>query len=234
MAHLVHRSAEPEINSVHYTLQQLPYYQKVGSDCHAEAMEVDSHDQASPRLNYEHAQPGGYSYTNMLFGHPFPDLQTSPESSTYTFDSDTTSLHTPMSTQSWSTSPQYAYISAVPSSSFEERFGERWITSGPSYTDNQEGPDARPPPPSYLDPLIPDQEVAFPPAYCGQCDKVFHGRYREGNLRRHVVAFHSPPDSHVTKACRVCQRSYKRSDATRKHEWKKHRIVESKPKKRLK
>jgi hypothetical protein len=224
MANLVHHSAEP-VHSVRYTLQQLPYYQKVGSECDAEAMEVDSHDQANPRLDYECAQPHGYSYTNMLFCHPFPDFQTSPESSTYTFGSDTTSLHTPMSTQSWSISPQYAYISAVPPSSLEERSEERWITSDPSYTDNREGPDARPP--------ADDPVVAFPPAYCGQCNKVFHGRYREGNLRRHVIAFHNRPDSQRT-ACRVCQRSYKRSDAVRKHEWKKHRIVESKPKKRLK
>ncbi|KAF7677083.1 hypothetical protein GT037_005295 [Alternaria burnsii] len=77
-------------------------------------------------------------------------------------------------------------------------------------------------------------ETDYPPEHCGQCDKMFSGRYRKGNLRRHVIAFHSSLAVVVGTACRICKKAYKRADATRKHEWKKHRIPDAKPKKRTK
>jgi hypothetical protein len=97
-----------------------------------------------------------------------------------------------------------------------------------------------------------EEQTTFPPEPCDKCNKMFNGRYvdcfvlmsimitdsttryRFGNLRRHVLAFHSPAALAVTIACRVCERVYKRVDAKRKHEWKKHRILDSKPKKRTK
>ncbi|CAN9154118.1 unnamed protein product [Alternaria alternata] len=77
-------------------------------------------------------------------------------------------------------------------------------------------------------------ETDYPPEHCGQCDKMFSGRYRKGNLRRHVIAFHSSLAIVVGTACRICKKAYKRADATRKHEWKKPRIPDAKPKKRTK
>jgi len=78
----------------------------------------------------------------------------------------------------------------------------------------------------------PLDEVEFPIERCDQCDKTFRGRYRKGNLRRHNTAFHSPL-ALVGSACRICKKAYKRTDATRKHEWKKHRLSDAMPKKRL-
>ncbi|KAI4660479.1 uncharacterized protein J4E78_005182 [Alternaria triticimaculans] len=77
-------------------------------------------------------------------------------------------------------------------------------------------------------------EIDFPLEHCNQCDKTFRGRYRKGNLRRHNLAFHNEFAAVVGSACRVCKRAYKRTDATRKHEWKKHRILDAMPKKRTK
>ncbi|KAI4625214.1 uncharacterized protein J4E87_005060 [Alternaria ethzedia] len=73
-----------------------------------------------------------------------------------------------------------------------------------------------------------------PLEHCNKCGKTFRGRYRKGNLRRHNLAFHSPLAVVVGSACRVCKKAYKRTDATRKHEWKKHRILDAMPKKRTK
>ncbi|KAI4946068.1 hypothetical protein J4E91_007511 [Alternaria rosae] len=71
-------------------------------------------------------------------------------------------------------------------------------------------------------------------AHCDKCGKSFRGRYRKGNLRRHNIAFHGPLALAVRSTCRVCKRAYKRADATRKHEWKKHRMLDAMPKKRAK
>ncbi|KAB2101594.1 hypothetical protein AG0111_0g10130 [Alternaria gaisen] len=77
-------------------------------------------------------------------------------------------------------------------------------------------------------------DIDYPLVPCNRCDKTFSGRYAKGNLRRHVLAFHNPLAKVLGTACRVCKKVYKRADATRKHEWKKHHIPDAKPKKRAK
>lgn len=59
-------------------------------------------------------------------------------------------------------------------------------------------------------------------------------RYRKGNLKRHVRVFHSQELSTAGKTCRICQKLFQRPDATRKHEWDKHKVLSAKPKKREK
>ena len=78
----------------------------------------------------------------------------------------------------------------------------------------------------------PSNEVGDLMDRCSECDKVFTGRYRKGNLRRHVLASHKPFPSATATTCRVCRKDFKRTDATRKHEWKNHRLPDAKPKKR--
>ncbi|KAF1840992.1 uncharacterized protein K460DRAFT_196161 [Cucurbitaria berberidis CBS 394.84] len=99
-----------------------------------------------------------------------------------------------------------------------------------------------------------DTTLEYPPMVCNDCGTEFHGkyadllrtslqsrhsltlynRYRQGNLRRHVRETHSLLKSAVGKACRVCKQVYNRTDAKRKHEWKKHRLPDAKPNKRAK
>ena len=61
-------------------------------------------------------------------------------------------------------------------------------------------------------------EEVYLPVKCEQCSKVYTGQYGLGNMRRHVSL------THVGKSyeCRGCEKSYKRSDARRGHERKKH------------
>ncbi|CAO2650606.1 Nn.00g018980.m01.CDS01 [Neocucurbitaria sp. VM-36] len=74
--------------------------------------------------------------------------------------------------------------------------------------------------------------VPFPPEVCIQCGTKFTGSYRKGNLKRHVRERHSLFESLVGKACRICKQGFNRADAKRKHEWKKHRLLDAKPNKR--
>ncbi|EUC47575.1 hypothetical protein COCMIDRAFT_89817 [Bipolaris oryzae ATCC 44560] len=67
---------------------------------------------------------------------------------------------------------------------------------------------------------------------CSQCSTLFHGKYRSGNLKRHIRAFHSVVASVLGLTCRVCKKQFKRADATRKHEWEQHSMLDVKPKKR--
>ncbi|EUC34027.1 hypothetical protein COCCADRAFT_94539 [Bipolaris zeicola 26-R-13] len=67
---------------------------------------------------------------------------------------------------------------------------------------------------------------------CSQCSTLFHGKYRSGNLRRHIRAFHSVMASVLGLTCRVCKKQFKRADATRKHEWEQHSMLDVKPKRR--
>ncbi|KAH7559320.1 hypothetical protein BM1_04257 [Bipolaris maydis] len=67
---------------------------------------------------------------------------------------------------------------------------------------------------------------------CSQCSTLFHGKYRNGNLRRHIRAFHSVVASVLGLTCRMCEKQFKRADATRKHEWEQHSMPDVKPRKR--
>lgn len=74
----------------------------------------------------------------------------------------------------------------------------------------------------------------FPPIRCDYCDAEFKGTYQKGNKRRHIKNIHTPDagDGEEGKKCRACEKIYKRPDARKKHEWKKHRILDARPEKR--
>jgi hypothetical protein len=67
------------------------------------------------------------------------------------------------------------------------------------------------------------------PLVCGHCKVEFNGEYQKGNLARHIRRFHSAFTLH---RCRSCPKVYKRDDARRKHEWKKHDAEDCCPDKR--
>lgn len=64
-------------------------------------------------------------------------------------------------------------------------------------------------------------ERQFPVVDCGQCEKRFTGQYALGNMKRHAKQMH-PLKPRRDNNCRVCKKSYKRSDALRTHERKVH------------
>jgi hypothetical protein len=61
------------------------------------------------------------------------------------------------------------------------------------------------------------------PCPIGGCGTCFEGQYRRGNLSRHIRTKHGV-GTDVVHMCRVktCAKTFKRSDALRKHEWKQH------------
>ena len=71
------------------------------------------------------------------------------------------------------------------------------------------------------EPLV-DEE--FPPVPCGQCGRIYTGRWGNNNMHRHVRLKHATelPREYV---CRVCQKSYNRIDALRIHERLKHSML---------
>ncbi|RAR02390.1 hypothetical protein DDE83_008580 [Stemphylium lycopersici] len=93
--------------------------------------------------------------------------------------------------------------------------------------------DDEPSPETNLDPGV-DEGAEYAGVLCNQCKTVFRGKYSKGNLRRHVSNVHATLASALGLRCRFCKNTYKRRDATRKHEWKKHRSLDAKPKKRTK
>jgi hypothetical protein len=74
-------------------------------------------------------------------------------------------------------------------------------------------------------------ETPPPPIRCGKCDQVFIGHYQEGNRKRHHKQKHSAVPRTFDCRYSTCSKPFKREDARRKHEWKKHRMG-SKPEKR--
>jgi hypothetical protein len=76
------------------------------------------------------------------------------------------------------------------------------------------------------------------PLACIYCGKQFHGRYQRANRNRHVNSFHVDVDLAAVagiddgKCCRTCCQRFRRTDARRKHEWKKHRTEDCRPNKR--
>jgi hypothetical protein len=76
------------------------------------------------------------------------------------------------------------------------------------------------------------------PLACVHCGKQFNGRYQRANRNRHVNSFHVDVDLAAVagiddgKCCRTCCQRFRRTDARRKHEWKKHRTEDCRPNKR--
>jgi uncharacterized C2H2 Zn-finger protein len=64
---------------------------------------------------------------------------------------------------------------------------------------------------------------------CTICEQDFNGKFGPANLRRHVRLKHRPEEIH---RCQRCPKTYKRTDALKKHVWKTHRCLEAKPRKR--
>lgn len=66
---------------------------------------------------------------------------------------------------------------------------------------------------------------------CGHCSAEFCGRYQRGNWARHVRQNHPETGAQVNTdcVCRVCKQQFRRQDARRKHEWKKHGMEDTKP-----
>ncbi|KAI4641702.1 hypothetical protein J4E93_007800 [Alternaria ventricosa] len=112
--------------------------------------------------------------------------------------------------------PNDGHVKCLESTSHELEYAHRFGGSqGPStnYIELEDHQD-----PQFCE--APEQdEVNSPLAYCDKCGKSFRG-----SSVAHVVG----------SACRICEKAYKRTDATRKHEWKKHRIPDAMPKKRTK
>ncbi|KAF2833243.1 hypothetical protein CC86DRAFT_7105 [Ophiobolus disseminans] len=73
-----------------------------------------------------------------------------------------------------------------------------------------------------------------PKKVCPHCGQEFTGKYGKGNCARHVRQKHGLVTATIDKVCRVCEHVYNRADAKRKHEWKKHRMLDSRPNKRRK
>ncbi|KAH7413591.1 hypothetical protein DE146DRAFT_749796 [Phaeosphaeria sp. MPI-PUGE-AT-0046c] len=64
---------------------------------------------------------------------------------------------------------------------------------------------------------------------CTHCNTEFYGRYQRGNLARHVRQQHSITEAQISEGCvcRICKQGFKRQDARRKHEWKKHGLEDT-------
>ena len=59
---------------------------------------------------------------------------------------------------------------------------------------------------------------------CLYCEQTFTGAWNIGNRERHVRLKHrNPEESNQDLACQWCGKNYRRKDAKKKHEWKKHR-----------
>ena len=68
------------------------------------------------------------------------------------------------------------------------------------------------------------------PETCRSCGQVFVGKYKRGNLNRHQNHCCRGPKVLI---CTACPSEFKRADALKKHEWKKHRIGSGPQKRRL-
>ncbi|KAH8728366.1 hypothetical protein GQ44DRAFT_724374 [Phaeosphaeriaceae sp. PMI808] len=69
---------------------------------------------------------------------------------------------------------------------------------------------------------------------CPHCNAPFSGRYGRGNCSRHIRQHHSGITTQLNPGCicRICKKSFKRQDARRKHEWKRHELHDTKPRPR--
>ncbi|KAH7093613.1 hypothetical protein FB567DRAFT_544949 [Paraphoma chrysanthemicola] len=80
----------------------------------------------------------------------------------------------------------------------------------------------------------PTQDTKYPTETCLTCGDHFTGKYAKGNFARHCREKHGEIQTLHGKVCRVCEKTYNRADAKRKHEWKKHKLLDSRPAKRRK
>ncbi|KAH7388738.1 hypothetical protein BKA66DRAFT_460639 [Pyrenochaeta sp. MPI-SDFR-AT-0127] len=69
---------------------------------------------------------------------------------------------------------------------------------------------------------------------CETCGTKTTGVYCKTNMNRHIRLKHPLSGSIMLTPCRACSATFRRSDAARKHEWKKHRILDARPNKRRK
>lgn len=59
---------------------------------------------------------------------------------------------------------------------------------------------------------------------CLYCEQTFTGLWNIGNRERHVRLKHrNPEEGNQDLTCQWCRKNYRRKDAKKKHEWKKHR-----------
>ena len=59
---------------------------------------------------------------------------------------------------------------------------------------------------------------------CLYCEQTFTGLWNIGNRERHVRLKHrNPEEGNQDLTCQWCRKNYRRKDARKKHEWKKHR-----------
>jgi hypothetical protein len=72
----------------------------------------------------------------------------------------------------------------------------------------------------------------YQPSACQYCGKVFTGKFGPGNCKRHVQQSHETTVDRAIHLCKLCRKEYRREDALRKHQWKKHRLEDAKPRKR--
>jgi hypothetical protein len=72
----------------------------------------------------------------------------------------------------------------------------------------------------------------YQPSVCQYCEKVFTGKFGPGNCKRHVQQTHETIVDRAIHLCKLCRKEYRRADALRKHQWKKHRLEDAKPRKR--
>ncbi|KAH8731163.1 hypothetical protein GQ44DRAFT_722806 [Phaeosphaeriaceae sp. PMI808] len=77
-----------------------------------------------------------------------------------------------------------------------------------------------------------DGTIKYTPKFCRYCHTQFNGKFGKGNLARHVRDQHDLSQAKIGKFCRMCEKIFRRGDARRKHEWKKHGMVDAKPIKR--
>ncbi|OSS49940.1 hypothetical protein B5807_06287 [Epicoccum nigrum] len=91
-------------------------------------------------------------------------------------------------------------------------------------------------PPAYSPVLLPppstNTQRRYKPSVCQYCGKVFTGKFGPGNCKRHVQQTHETIVDQAMHLCKLCRKEYRRADALRKHQWKKHRLEDAKPRKR--
>ena len=91
-------------------------------------------------------------------------------------------------------------------------------------------------PPAYSpvlsNPPSTNMQRRYQPSVCPYCGKVFTGKFGPGNCKRHVQQTHETIVDRAIHLCKLCRKEYRRADALRKHQWKKHRLADAKPRKR--
>ncbi|KAF2205559.1 hypothetical protein GQ43DRAFT_427976 [Delitschia confertaspora ATCC 74209] len=71
--------------------------------------------------------------------------------------------------------------------------------------------------------ISPMMSPLVPPIQCDECSIEFNGKWQKGNLNRHKETKH-PQFLKEEILCEICGNTYKRGDALKKHQRKKHQI----------